>query len=240
MEGLEQIAKLHQHAAGFLLLQPVACIDLDDHAVDLLGLERRRLRRGRTKRRDGEAFRPPALAARELLREPVGEAAAGRDADPLALEIGDGVRAVVEHGEHDRVGRVGERRDGGLGRALDDHGQLRPRPDGKIERAGGQRLLHARAAAEVGGFNVETMLLENADLESDVDRNELEGAGLRFADADLGLGLRGRGCGHGHRGQHQSGGESGCAHVLSSMFVRRFVTGDERAVIRAAFLQLGH
>jgi hypothetical protein len=61
------------------------------------------------------------------------------------------------------------------------------------------------------------MLLEDADLEPDIDRNELEGAGLRLADADLGLGLRGRGSRHGHRGQHQSSKESGSPHVLSSI-----------------------
>ena len=137
-----------------------------------------------------EALGAPALPARQLLREPVGEPACGRDADLLALDVGDGLRPVVEHGEHDRIGRVRHGGDADLRRALRDHRQLRARADGDIERAGGDRLLHARAAAEIGGFHVEPVLLEDADLDADVDRHELEGARLRLADADLGLGLR--------------------------------------------------
>ena len=68
VERLDQVAELHQHAAGLVLLEPIGGVDLDDHAVDLLGPERRGLRGGGAERRDGETFVAPALSAREFLR----------------------------------------------------------------------------------------------------------------------------------------------------------------------------
>ena len=59
---LMQVAELHQHAAAAFLLQPVAGIDLDDHAVDLARLQRRHLRRRGAERGDGDAVRRPSPA----------------------------------------------------------------------------------------------------------------------------------------------------------------------------------
>ena len=61
-----------------------------------------------------------------------------------------------------------------------------PRADRDVERTGGERLLHPRPAAEIDRLHVEAVLLEDAGLDADIDRRELEGRGLRLADPDLG------------------------------------------------------
>ncbi len=52
------------------------------------------------------------------------------------------------------------------------------------------RLLHPRAAAEADHLDVDAVLAEDAGLDADLQRHELERAGLRLADPHLGLRLR--------------------------------------------------
>ena len=66
-----------------------------------------------------------------------------------------------------------------------------PEPMAMSIAAGRQRLLHARAAAETDHLDVDAVLLEDAGLDADLQRHELERAGLRLADPHLGLRLRG-------------------------------------------------
>src|SRR5262249_40234333 len=65
-----------------------------------LGLGAGVVARHRTLRRDVDAVGAPALPARGLADEPIGQRAGSRDADGLALELDDGLGPVRPH--HDR------------------------------------------------------------------------------------------------------------------------------------------
>src|SRR5215467_612065 len=119
VEILDAVAEAHQDPPDALLLEPQDRARLGDDAVDLAGAQRRDLRGRRAERRDLEAVVAPALLARQLLGEPIGQRARGRDADGAALEVVLGLhRSVLEHDQHDGAGRVGERRNAEHRRAL--------------------------------------------------------------------------------------------------------------------------
>src|SRR5215208_7213070 len=77
-----------------------------------------------------------------------------------------------------------------LGRSLGDEGKLGPRTDADVDGARGDRLLHARAAAEADHLEIDAVFLEDAALAVDLQRHELECSRLRLPDPNLGLRLR--------------------------------------------------
>src|SRR6267142_1236372 len=89
VEMLLDVAEQENVAALVLLLQLVAGRRFNDHAVKLAALHGGKASRHRAERHDLDAVVPPALLLRQLAREPISKRAQRRDADALALEIGD-------------------------------------------------------------------------------------------------------------------------------------------------------
>ena len=188
VEDLDPVPELYEDAAAAVLLHLVAGVGLDDHSVDLARFQRRHLCGGRAKRRKIDAGRTPPHLARKLLAQPVGQRPIARDADGLALEILGGLdRRILEHREHDRVGRVGHGGDAELRCALGDEGKLGAGADADIDRLRRERLLYAGAAAEADDLEIDLVLPEDPRLDADLERYELEGAHLRLADPHLRL-----------------------------------------------------
>ena len=165
--------------------------DVERRRRDLMRLQRRDLRLRRAERLVIEAVRPPALQDRELAHEPFGliaDRCAGHD---FAFEVGDGlVWRVGPGGEGDaerRAGGFGDREDR---RALGDERHARAAADRHIDRASAVSLLLLGVAEEARDFDLEPVLGEDAFLDAEIDRRELEQARERLAETDFVLCLR--------------------------------------------------
>ena len=152
--------------------------DVERRRGDLMGLQRGDLRFGCAERLVVEAVRSPALQDRELAHGPFGLIADGRAAHDLALEVGDGfVRRVGPGGEGDAERRAGGFRDRQDRRAFGDERHAGAPADAHIDRAGGESLLLLGVAEKIDDFDVEAALGEEAFLDTEIDRRELEKAG---------------------------------------------------------------
>src|SRR6516164_11056556 len=103
----------------------------------------------------------PSLFARKVLRQPIGQRAGGRYADPLAFELVERAdRGVPRHTDTEEGGRPGGLADRSHGCTLGNERHLGARTDPNINTAGHHRLRHLAAASEVDDRQVESVFLE--------------------------------------------------------------------------------
>jgi hypothetical protein len=127
---------------------------------------------------------PPPVLARNLGDDPVGHRSHARHADLAAFEIVRGLdRAVVAHHQREDQRLVRHRGDAPDRRALGDESQAGPAAEPDVDAIGRHRLLQLGVAAEGADGEVEAMLLKDAGLLTDVDRNKREGFRTGLADA---------------------------------------------------------
>jgi hypothetical protein len=120
-------------------------------------------------------MRIPAFLFRNLKGEPLRQRAHGRDADPLFLEIAELLdRRIILHDDAEQRRRDGDGADGGLGRALDQKGDIGAGAEAEIDGARGHRLVQLGAAAEIDLTDIDAVLLEEFLLDADAERQELK------------------------------------------------------------------
>src|SRR5689334_16860057 len=152
----------------------------------------RKLRRDIAERDALDAFRAPALPARELPHHPIGLRADAGDACELVLEIGDAMDwAAGQYAKRDAERRPCLFGDAEDRRAFGDEGHPRSRADADIHRAGGKSLLQLGVSGKSRDFDVEPVLFEYSFRDADIDGGELEQRGEALAEAQR-LGRAGR------------------------------------------------